>query len=143
MPVKAVKNVLKAIESFKDREDGTYEFETGNNVEYSAGYQVSFVRPEAFEQLSSEDWDGLTNFCCTYLDSPPYIGVYMGGPEVSFHVTSLEKAVKIANKFNQESILVWSKKQAEQGSDDGCLIINKKFDMNKVIEYGKILKEIL
>ena len=51
--------------------------------------------------------------------------------------------MKIANKFNQESILVWSEKQAEQGSDDGCLIINKKFDMNKVIEYGKILKEIL
>lgn len=76
MPLRIVKDVLKSIESFKEKEDGTYDLETSTIVEYPTGYQVSFVRPEAFDQLSAENWDDLTSYCCTYLSSPPHIGVF-------------------------------------------------------------------
>lgn len=143
MPRRAVKNVLKSIESFKGKEDGTYDLQTSTIVEYSTGYQVSFVRPEAFDHLSAEDWDVLTNYCSTYLDSPPHIGVYLGDVEVSFHSASLDKAVEIMEIFNQESILDWSKKQSEPEQIDDWFISNRNFNQSKVIEYEEILDKIL
>ncbi len=142
MAVRTVKNVLKSITSYKNKEDGTYGFRTGERVEHLTGYQVSFVRPEAFDQLSPENWDALTSYYCIYLDSPPYIGVYSGNAEISFHSASIEKAIEVMEQFNQESILDWNKKQDSQVVDDSCFIVNRYFDEDRVIDYGKILKEI-
>ena len=75
-------NVLDALGGFCSNEDGTYELLTHRPVEYSYGYQVSFVRPEA-DKLSREEWDTLARYCCNYLGSEVYIGVYGGDAEVS------------------------------------------------------------
>ena len=64
-----IENVFVKLMAFDCKEDGTYDFCTGESVSYESGYQVSFVRPEAFEQLHKEDWDTLTNYLCLYLES--------------------------------------------------------------------------
>lgn len=137
-----VTNILDLIKSFSKKDDGTYDVTTGDNVEYSIGYQVSFVRPEAFTQLSFQDWDDLTNFFCTYLNSIAHIGVYSGCSEVSFHCIQIEMALKIMEEYNQESILDWKEKMTNPDSIENWLIINRNFDEKMEINYGKILSKI-
>ncbi len=140
--MQTVDNVIGFIVKFKTFEDGTYDFTTGKIVEYFSGYQVSFVRPEAFKQLSHQDWDTITNYMCVYLDSIAHIGVYCGDAEVSFHSISNEKSIKIMEKYNQESILDWEKKQRFPEDVASWFIINRFFDNERVIDYDKILEEI-
>lgn len=137
-----VTNILDLIKSFSKKDDGTYDVTTGNNVEYSIGYQVSFVRPEAFAQLSLQDWDDLTNLFCTYLNSVAHIGVYSGCSEVSFHCIPIEMALEIMEEYNQESILDWKEKMTNPDSIENWLIINRNFDEKMEINYEKILSKI-
>ena len=139
-----IENVLAQIERFKSFSDGTYNINTGEPVEYPIGYQVSFVRPEAFDQLSAQNWDTITNYLCEYLNSLAHMGVYCGGAEVSFHSISEEKAIETMERYNQESILDWEKKIA-QPQPEFCMnwfIVNRIFDDKKVVNYDEILKEI-
>ena len=139
-----IENVLAHIERFKNLGDGTYNMNTGEPVEYPIGYQVSFVRPEAFAQLNNQNWDTITNYLCGYLDSLAHIGVYCGEAEVSFHSVSKDKAVEIMERYNQESILDWEKKIAQPQPEFWMdwLIFNRLFDEKKVVNYDKILEEI-
>lgn len=142
MEKQCVTNVLNLIETFKKQADGTYNITTKENVTYPNGYQVSFVRPEAFEQLSCQDWDDITNYFCTYLNSMAHIGVYCGEAEVSFHCISSEKAINTMVEYNQESILDWDKKNNNPDSPMSWFIMNNLFDEKRVIKYEKILKKI-
>lgn len=137
-----VTNVLNSIEAFKKKEDGTYNIMTEEDITYPNGFQVSFVRPEAFEQLSCEDWDDITNYFCTYFDSVAHIGVYCGNAEVSFHSISYEKALNTMVEYNQESILDWHRKNNNPDSPMRWFIINNSFDEKKVVKYEQILNEI-
>lgn len=144
MTNKQVVNVFDAINEFQKKEDGTYNIITGEEMTYPDGYQVSFVRPEAFDQLSPKDWDNITNFYCKYFKSIAHIGVYDSSAEVSFHSLSIDKAVKTMREYNQESILDWEQKKKYPNPDlfEHWFIINNSFDEKKVVKYEKILKEI-
>lgn len=142
MTTQKVANIFDSISSFKKKDDGTYDVTSGKDVNYNGGYQVTFVRPEAFEQLSAQDWDDMTNYFCNFFDSVAHIGVYDGSAEVSFHCSSIEKAERIMKEFNQESILDWSKKQKFPDQIDSWFIVNRNFDFDKVINYGEILTKI-
>ena len=137
-----IRNVRDALFNFKPDEDGTYEFLTHRAVEYSTGYQVSFVRPEAFEQLSNEEWDILTLYCCVHMQSDAHIGVYEGSAEISFHCMDFPKAEKIMYEFNQESILDWKEKEAFPEDFIRWLIFNPKYDENIMVNYHEVLERV-
>ena len=137
-----VVNIFDVLRSYTVKEDGTYSLETGMSIEYDDGYQVSFVRPEAFVQLNNQDWDDLTNYYCAYFDSIAHIGVYSGSAEVSFRSIPIERAVHIMEEYNQESILDWEKKKEYPDLIENWFIININFDEKKVVDYGKILNAI-
>ena len=135
-------NVWDALSNFVPSEDGTYELLTHRSVEYSSGYQVSFVRPEAIEQLSHEEWDILTSYCCGYTQSDAHIGVYAGSSEISFHCMDISKAEKMMYEFNQETILDWKEKETYPEDFIRWFIVNPNFDENKMVNYHEILERI-
>lgn len=137
-----VKNVLESMKSFNKKEDGTYNITTKKSVEYTDGFQVSFVRPEAFEQLNPQDWDNITNYFCEYFKSIAHIGVYCSDTEVSFHSISCEKALNTMVEYNQESILDWKNKHNYPDLMENWFIINRFYKEDRVINYEKILSKI-
>ena len=137
-----IKNVVEYIEKYKNFDDGTYNIDTGETVGYNIGYQVSFVRPEAFTQLNNHKWDAITNHFCEYFDSLAHIGVYNGDAEVSFHSLSEDKAMEVMKRFNQESILDWKRKKEQPECSTNWFILNRLFDEKKVVNYDEILEEI-
>ena len=139
------KDIIDILNEFKIYDDGTYDISTCEPIEHSSGYQVSFVRPEAFSQLTRNDWDILTNYLCEYLDSPAYIGVYSNVPEISFHTSFLDRAIETMVRFNQESVLLWEQKSAFPDFElffDIWFLVNNVFDENKVVDYDEILKTL-
>lgn len=137
-----ITNVLSALNDFKLAKDGTYELLTHQPVEYFSGYQVSFVRPEAFEQLTPVEWDILTTYYCEHLQSNVHIGVYDGSGEVSFHSADFSKAEEVMDEFNQESILNWEEKAMFPEEIIRWFIFNPNFDAKKVVNYHEILERI-
>lgn len=138
-----IHNVLDALKKFsREREDGTYDFYTGTTVSYESGYQVSFVRPEAFEQLNEDEWDILTNYLCHDLDSKAHIGLYDKNAEISFCCQSEEKSRETMVRFNQESMLDWAMKKKEPRAEAKWFIINRFYEKGMRVEYDKILREI-
>ncbi len=101
MAIQRVECILDSINEFKKKTDGTYEIVTGKEVVYEDGFQVSFVRPEAFAQLNKDQWDIITNFFCIYFNSEAHLGVYGGDAEVSFHCIPLDSAIYIMEEYNQ------------------------------------------
>lgn len=138
------RDIFDALNQFKIYEDGTYEVSTHQTVEFSNGYQVSFVRPEAFSQLAPKDWDVITNHLGEYLDSPAYIGVYSNSPEISFHTLIEDKATETMIRFNQESILLWEEKSKfpDFESFDRWFLVNNLFDEDMVVNYDEVLKTL-
>ncbi len=136
-----VKNILDIVKSFSNKNDGTYSIINGQPIEYSDGYQVSFVRPEAYE-LEPSKWDILTQYLCNYLNSIAHIGVYSNEAEVSFHSLELEKAENIMTTFNQESILNWQKKCEFPDQFEKWFIMNRYFVKEKKVNYNEILESI-
>ena len=137
-----VSNVLDSLNSFNNKTDGTYSLITGELVEYTLGFQVSFVRPEAFEQLTRHQWDLLSNYFCVFLDSIVHIGVYCGGTEVSYHCIEKAKALITMEEFNQESILDWESKCNYPNDFSRWFILNRKYDEKMEVNYNEFLTAI-
>ncbi len=147
MPKQKVKNILSTVNKFKDKKDledcATYDPISEKRVEYEEGYQVSFVRPEAFKRLDSRQWDIITNHLCEYLDSAAHIGVYYGDVEVSFHSLDKAKANETMETYNQESMLDWEEKKKYPDESERYLIMNQHFDENTELNYDQIIESIL
>ncbi len=138
------RHVLDKIKKFEAEHSGacaTYDMQTGVLVEYDAGYQVSFVRREAFDVLKPCEWDKLTDYVCEYLDSDAYIGVY-DGVEVSFHSYDRKRTIEIMELFNQETALDWAQKKKHPQQDEYLYIFNQSFDNDGVVDYEKILRTL-
>ncbi len=92
--------------------DGTYDLATGNPVQYDSGYQVSF-QEETTERkghgayIDNDEYDRRVEALAKELGAKPDLGKF-GEPEISFHVDSLEKALEVARRHNQESVFDWS-----------------------------------
>lgn len=143
MDVKTVHDVYKIMMACPATNNGTYNFFTYDPIEYPFGFQVSFVRPEAFKSLTEKDWDTLTNYYIYFCDSPPYIGIYCNDPEISFRCRSKEKALNIMEEYNQESILDWKKKKQYPTEAEHWFILNREYDEHKVVDYEQALRKIL
>lgn len=126
---------------------GTYDF-LGNEITdrfSKQGYQVSGFRPEIFDELDDDEINQLINAIKNYLGDLEYsdIGVFGGSPEISHYTTNLNKAMKVARLFNQESILNW---RLSKDKDNPFFITNPYFkgDEYKMTkeEFLKNLKEL-
>lgn len=93
-------------------EDGTYELTTGDPVSFESGFQVSF-QEETTERkghaayIDDDEYDRKVEALSAELKAKPNLARF-GEPELSFHVDSLEKALEVARRHNQESIFDWS-----------------------------------
>lgn len=87
-------------------EDGTYDLNTMQPVEYDSGYQVTFS--QIGDNYSDEEYASKVNeFLGVSSDGKTLAGKFEETPEVSFHVDSRRTAVRLAKKYNQISIWDW------------------------------------
>lgn len=135
---KQVKNIIKKLNEYKDKPIGTYNYHTGELVNLSDGYMVTFHQNEPDEQghykshfgrYSEEEYDKLANDFAKDNDAEIFIGVFDDEPEISFKVKTLEQAIKLMLKHNQDS--VWDNKLGVEGKYEQALIKNIKRDKKK------------
>lgn len=94
---------LSKISSIK--EDGTFDLATGKAKEYQDGYQVTFSMTEM--GFSDEEYTKLVDQFKQADHGTIDAGKFGGEPEISFNVTDIKKAGKLAYKYNQVSIWDW------------------------------------
>lgn len=85
--------------------DGTYDLETGSSKDYSDGYQVTFSMTNM--DFDDKTYRDLVEKFKTHDHGTVDAGKYEGYPEISFNVTDLKTAAKLATKYNQISIWDW------------------------------------
>jgi hypothetical protein len=131
-------------EKYKDEPPATYDALSGKRVEFGDGYQVSFVRDEAWLQLSDYKWDKLTAHIMKRTGSGEYVGVTGGiwKPETSFWCESLEQAKEIAEMFNQESILDWAMKKQYPNDDNKWYKVNTNYVGEMEVNYDEIIENV-
>lgn len=85
---------------------GTYDVNTLEPVSYEKGYQVTFS--QIGDNYSNDEYyDLCKEFLKFSTDGKVCAGKFEGEPEVSFNVESREKAIELAQKYNQISIWDW------------------------------------
>lgn len=90
-----------------DYDSGTYDMETLKPISYNSGFQVTFSQ-------IGDDYDNDTYYklCKEFLkessDGKICAGKFEGTPEISFNVGNREKAIELAQKYNQISIWDWA-----------------------------------
>ena len=82
-----------------------------------------------FGRYSEEEYDKLANDFAKDNDAEIFIGVFDDEPEISFKVKTLEQAIKLMLKHNQDS--VWDNKLGVEGKYEQALIKNIKRDKKK------------
>ena len=93
-------------------EDGTFDLDTGEPVEFKTGFQVSF-QEETTERkghgayIDDDEYDRRVEVLSKELGAKPNLARF-GEPEISFHVDSYDKAMEVARRHNQESIWDWA-----------------------------------
>lgn len=94
---------LSKISSIK--EDGTFDLATGKMKEYQDGYQVTFSMTEM--GFSDDEYVKLVEQFKQADHGTVDAGKFGGESEISFNVTDIKKAGKLAYKYNQISIWDW------------------------------------
>jgi len=135
-----INGAKKRVRRYLRKKDGTYDSKTGLTVEYMYGFQVSFVRPEAFN-LSDDDWDIITAHIMEQTGSIEHIGVYGGVAETSFWCKDKTQAVELMQMFNQDSILDWGKKSLYPNNINEWFIENRN-QTDREVDYDTICKKI-
>ena len=85
--------------------DGTYDLETGSSKDYSDGYQVTFSMTNM--DFDDKTYQDLVEKFKTHDHGTVDAGKFDGYPEISFNVTDIKTAAKLATKYNQISIWDW------------------------------------
>lgn len=123
--------VMKKLAEYKDKGAGSYSYETGDPVEKTEGYFVSFHQNEPdengkfkshFGKYTEESYDQEANDFINGNKLEPVVGNYDSDPELSGWTMDREKAMELAKKYNQESIY-----DAEMGE----IILNPYYDKTK------------
>lgn len=91
------------LKSIKGKEDGTYNLDTGEKVDFgNEGYNVSFE--QSSDNFTDAQYYGKIRECSELCDGKVYGGVFGGDPEISFYTKDKNVAIKIMKKYNQHSI---------------------------------------
>lgn len=107
-----LKGVIDILESYRGKSEGTYDFLTGEPVDLTDGYMVTFHRNEAdenghykshFGRYTPEEYDEEARKFALENDAEVFIGVYDNEPEISFKVKTREQAQELMIKYNQKS----------------------------------------
>ena len=110
------KGVQKYLSTFKGKPPGTYNYETGELVNLTNGYMVTFHCNEAdenghykshFGRYTEDEYDNLTNSFADENGAEVYIGTFDEEPEISFHIKDFDKARDLMIKYNQKSLWNW------------------------------------
>ena len=111
---------MKKVESYRGKEEGTYDYATGERADLKDGYMVTFHQNEPDEaghykshygRYTEEEYDRITNEFAEENAADVYIGVFDGEPEISFKVKTFKQAKQLAIEHNQQS--VWKNKKGE------------------------------
>lgn len=114
---KVYTGTMKKVREFKSKDEGTFDYETGEPKTYKSGYSVSFHQNEPddkgnwksnYGRYSEEEYDDLVKEMQEKTGNAPNIGYFSGTPEISFWVDDPFTAVELAKKYNQKSIWDWS-----------------------------------
>jgi uncharacterized protein YfkK (UPF0435 family) len=125
------KGVMKKVDSYKGKKEGTYDYKTGEMKTYPRGFSVTFHQNQPDEKgeykshygrYTEEEYDRLTQEISEKYNADVNIGVFDDEPEVSFHVETFKDAYKLMKLYNQASIWSW---QA------GDVIDNEDYDAKK------------
>ena len=104
--------VKSKVESFRGKNEGTYDYETGKPKTYQYGYFVTFHQNEPDENghykshygyYTDEEYDRLTNELSKKYNLDIVIGFFDNEPEISFWTKRKRVAEKIVKKYNQHS----------------------------------------
>lgn len=96
-----IKKEFKAL----NLETGTYIVDSvGTSVSLHGGYQVSFE--QADKPMTNKELNIVANLLASQFK--PYIGVWDGETEISFHVKDLNTAMAIGRSYNQKAIWDWA-----------------------------------
>ena len=95
----------KDLRNISSKAEGTYDLSTGNPKSYQDGYQVTF----SMTNMGFDDntYKSLIEKFKTHDHGTVDAGNFDGYSEVSFNVTDIKKAAKLATKYNQVSIWDW------------------------------------
>ena len=108
-----LKGVMNTLETYRGKPEGTYDFLTGDPVNLTDGYMVTFHQNEAdenghykshFGRYTSDEYDEEARKFALENDAEVFIGVYDDEPEISFKVKTLEQALRLGREHNQKSI---------------------------------------
>ena len=129
----AIENVIQKLKTFEGKEEGTYDYITGERIGLTDGYMVTFHQNEPDEhghykshygRYTEEEYDRLANEFAQNYNAKVYVGVFDNEPEISFKVETEEDALELMLKYEQDSI--WNNYLGSIGDYDGALIKNTK-----------------
>lgn len=113
---------LRDAQASKLNDVGTFDLLTGKPItNRNSGYQVSFQEattesPEHGSYISDEEYDRKVEALKKELGAEPELG-HWDEDEISFHCESLEKALEVARRHNQEAIWNWGKGEPIMNED--------------------------
>lgn len=112
--------VLERVKSFSEKDDGTYDYATGDVADLTDRYMVTFHQNEPdesghykshFGRYNDDEYDRLTNEIVAETGAEVFISVYDNEPEVTFKVKTFEQAKRLMEKHNQDSL--WDNKKRQ------------------------------
>lgn len=104
---------INMLEGYRGKPEGTYNLLTGEMVNLSDGFMVTFHQNEAdenghykshFGRYTSEEYDQMAYLFAMDNDAEVFVGVFDNEPEISFKVKTKAQAQDLMFKYNQKSI---------------------------------------
>lgn len=109
----------KWVKELLDKDDGTFDLESGKPVSYQDGFQLAFQTTDSEDGgMDDAEYDRLVDELSKATGSKPHLGNFEV-PEVSFWVKDRATAIQLMQKHNQHSIWNWKKSR---------IIMNKNLD---------------
>ena len=108
---------LETIKKFNDvkREDGTYDLKTGEKVELSSGFQVTFHQNKSMEErfgaYSDEDYSTMIAITLKEIGADKVYCGNFGNAEISFTCNNEKLAKRFCQEQNQHSL--WKNEKQE------------------------------
>ena len=113
-----LKGTIKMLEGYRGKPEGTYNLLTGEMVDLSDGFMVTFHQNEAdenghykshFGRYTEDEYDQTAYDFAMDNDAEVFVGVFDNEPEISFKVKTEKQARALAEKYHQYSY--WNNKK--------------------------------